>query len=192
MIAVAVFFLVWDEIFTQWGVWGFNPRYLTEIYLGHLPIEEILFFICIPYACVFSYDALNKLLGKPPYTSVSKGVNYLMIAGSFLLAFLFNDRLYTFTTFLFLGIVLLIANMTSFRKHLPAIYRGYLVIVPFFFISNGLLTGTGIEDQVVWYNEAEQIGRRMLTIPVEDLWYGFLLILMNILGYEWLKARRAA
>lgn len=190
MIVVAAFFLVWDEIFTQWGVWGFNPDYLTGVYLGSLPMEEVLFFICIPYACVFTYHALNELLGKPDYTTMHKWLNYIIIAASFLLAFIYKDRLYTMITFLFLAVVLLIANFSTYKQYLAAIYRGYFVIIPFFFISNGLLTGTAIADQVVWYNDAELIGRRMLTIPVEDMWYGFLLILLNVLGYEWLKSRK--
>jgi lycopene cyclase domain-containing protein len=51
-------------------------------------------------------------------------------------------------------------------------------------IVNGILTGTGIENEVVWYNPKEIIGIRILSIPVEDFFYGFLLILLNVLVFE--------
>ncbi|MEY3099548.1 MAG: hypothetical protein RIS63_438, partial [Bacteroidota bacterium] len=50
---VALPFLIWDELFTQWGVWGFNADYLLKIYIGRLPLEEVLFFIVIPYNLIF-------------------------------------------------------------------------------------------------------------------------------------------
>ena len=44
---------------------------------------------------------------------------------------------------------------------------------------NGILTGSGIEEQVVWYNDSENLGKRLGTIPVEDILYGMTLILLN-------------
>ena len=49
---------------------------------------------------------------------------------------------------------------------------------------NGILTGSGIEDAVVRYNDAEIIGLRLLTIPIEDLFYGFELFLLNVFFYQ--------
>ena len=42
---VALFFIIWDIIFTERGVWGFNADYLTGYNIVNLPIEEVLFFV---------------------------------------------------------------------------------------------------------------------------------------------------
>ena len=68
-------------------------------------------------------------------------------------------------------------------------YRFYFWHLIPFFIVNGILTGTGIDQEVVWYNNTENLGIRMGTIPVEDSLYSLSLMLMNITILEYLKAR---
>ena len=60
----------------------------------------------------------------------------------------------------------------------------YAILLIPFFIVNGILTGTGIKDAVVEYNSLEIIGLRLLTIPIEDFFYGFELFLLNIFFYK--------
>ena len=63
----------------------------------------------------------------------------------------------------------------------------YSVLLLPFFIVNGILTGTGLDSPVVWYNDNENLGLRVLTIPVEDIFYGMELIFLNLLIYQKLK-----
>ncbi len=192
IIIVAIFFLIWDEWFTQIGVWGFNPDYLTGVTIGHLPLEEILFFICIPYACLFTFFCVYTLWPQHPLRTKGKYLWLILLIFSLLLAISQYHRLYTAITFGLLALVLLFMRKNISRFHFSTIVFSYLLITPFFLLSNGLLTGSGIIDQVVWYNNAENLTVRIGTIPFEDFYYGFLLILMNALLYQWFKKRKSA
>ena len=51
-------FIPWDIWFTDIGVWWFRDDYITGWKIFLLPIEEWLFFIVVPYACIFIYEVL--------------------------------------------------------------------------------------------------------------------------------------
>ena len=53
-----VIFIPWDIIFTNNGIWGFNEKYFIGLKIFNLPLEEWLFFMCIPFACIFTHYAL--------------------------------------------------------------------------------------------------------------------------------------
>ena len=174
-------FIIWDVFFTVEEYWGFNPKYLSGIYIFHLPIEEWLFFICIPYACVFTHLALLELNPKIKLSDqVTKWVTYVLVL-LFIALLVFNfSRAYTAVDMIFALIVLFLAYRVR-PKLLNSFYLTFLVMLVPFFIVNGVLTGTGIEENIVWYNDAENLGIRMGTIPVEDSAYAFSMILMNLL-----------
>lgn len=69
-------------------------------------------------------------------------------------------------------------------------YAAYLVILIPFTIVNGLLTGSWIGEPVVWYNNDENLAVRFLTIPVEDVFYGMLMLGMSVSIYEGLKMKK--
>lgn len=186
----AVIFISWDVLFTAWGVWGFNPRYLCGVYILGLPLGEWLFFICIPYACVFTYVALNYFIKKDVFGSVSKWISLVLIITLGVIGVSTWGKAYTSTTFISLAIYIALLQYIIKVKYLGRFYLAFLVILIPFFIVNGILTGTGIEDQVVWYNDEENLGIRMLTIPVEDTFYGMLLILMNVSLFDWFRRKK--
>lgn len=177
-------FIIWDIYFTRWGVWGFNEAYLTGTTVINLPLEEWLFFICIPYACIFTYFAFRHLIKKEPFYRVKRPITWLLIIGSLTTGLLYHDHLYTSFTFIGLGLFLLVHLYVLKSDYLGWFYFTYMIILIPFFIINGILTGTGIEDQVVWYNNEENLSIRIFTIPVEDAFYGMLLILMNVTLFE--------
>ena len=58
-------FIPWDIAFTEQGIWGFNPDYLSGLWIAGIPLEEWLFFLCIPYACLFTYESLKYYIPRP-------------------------------------------------------------------------------------------------------------------------------
>ena len=82
---------------------------------------------------------------------------------------------------MFLAILHFTAIFIFKIKWLFRFYVIYGILLLPFLIVNGLLTGTGLASPVVWYNPSEIYGVRILTIPVEDIFYGMDLILLNLL-----------
>ena len=188
-IIVTLIFIGWDIIFTQKGIWGFNPDYVSGIYFYNLPIEELLFFICIPFSCVFTYHCLN-LFFNIKWSKKTEALIITVLAATLLgTGLYFQSKLYTSYTFISLSILLLVFYYVAKVNWLPKLIIIYLVLLVPFLIVNGILTGTGLEQPVVWYNNAENLDIRLFTIPVEDIFYGFELILLNIFFYEYFKIK---
>lgn len=189
-VITATFFLAWDVLFTHWGVWRFNSAYILGAYFFNLPIEEVLFFICIPYACVFTYYSVTLFFN---FSSLNrKGFVFSWILAAFLiLVALFNpQRLYTSITFILLAVFLFILHVKRVN-YLSTFFVSFLIILIPFFISNGILTGSFINEPVVIYNNDYNLNIRLFTIPLEDTFYGMLLLLMNVGGFEFLKNRNS-
>jgi lycopene cyclase domain-containing protein len=183
MLCVALFFLFWDAIYTQLGVWGFNSRYILGAKVANLPVEEVLFFFCIPYSCLFTYHALGLFSIKKLPPQATKTVSYALILVLLTVGLAHYNKLYTSFTFLFTAVLLFFLQKRN-AQILSSFYRMYVLILPFFFATNGILTGSFIPEEVVWYNPAENMGIRLGTIPIEDTIYGMLMLLLNVLLFE--------
>ncbi len=187
ILITAFVFICWDILFTDMGVWGFNPSYVTGLYFFNLPIEEVLFFICIPYACVFTYHSINILIPKEIPKKTEERITTLLIVILFLIGLVNFTKWYTTTTFIATSFFLVYLRWFVKPTFMGRFYVAFLFTLIPFFIINGILTGTGIKDPVVWYNNYENLSIRLGTIPIEDTFYGMLLILMNLSIYEKLK-----
>lgn len=184
-------FIIWDIYFTRWCVWGFNPDYLIGINWLHLPLEEWLFFICIPYACVFTYACLKILIPKDYLGRFARMITGLLAGALLLIALPHLDQLYTSVTFIACSVFLILHLLVFKSSYLGRFYVAYMVLfcLPFP-IVNGFLTGSFTNEPIVWYNNEENLSLRVFTIPVEDFIYGLLLMLMNVSVYEGLISRK--
>jgi hypothetical protein len=100
------------------------------------------------------------------------------------------------------AILLIIWLMIQGPTWLPAFFKSLLILIIPFVLTNGILTGiefwtypllnsdpASISDSIVWYNNTENLGIRLLSIPLDDFFYAFLLIGLNITLFEGFRTK---
>lgn len=178
-------FLVWDVLFTQKGVWSFNPAYILGVNVFGLPVEEILFFLTVPFACIFIYECLRYYVQwKPADFIVGVIFSATLVYGVLTCCFNYH-KLYTLVTFGTLVPLLIYIVFIMKAKWLNSFYLAYAVTLIPFYMVNGYLTST----PVVIYNNTENLGQRIWTIPLEDHFYLMALLLMNIAFFEYYRQK---
>ncbi len=187
LLITALLFIPLDILFAKNMIWGFNPDYHSGIVLLHLPLEEWLFFLVIPYASLFIHFVLQAYLpGAILPAKATRMISAVLIALLLLAVALYPGKVYSLAYFVMTIAVLLISTLWK-RELTGRFFISFLVILLPFMLVNGILTGSFIQGEVVWYDSREITGLRIFTIPVEDFAYGFSLLMVNLLCMEFMK-----
>ncbi len=187
MIFTGAIFIILDLRFEQRAIWRFNSEFTIGINILNLPIEEWLYYIAVPFLGVSVYEFLNYRFYdfERPKFFLALSLFLLILFG--VAAYLSRQKIYPFFIFFLIAIYL---GYTIFRerftKHYTKFYLAYFVLLIPFLIISGLLTALPIIE----YNPDFNLGIRLFSIPVENFASLFLLLLMNITIYEFLKERR--
>jgi len=181
----AAVFLPWDALKTYFGIWGFSTRYAGAFRLFGLPAGELLFFLVVPFSCLFIYEVVRAYF-RERVLPVPRFLWLLPAAAAAATAWLFRGRIYTCTVLGAVAVLLAAAELSA-----PAMLRSFhfwlailLSYVPFL-VFNGLLTAL----PVVVYDDREIWALRVFTIPLEDFFYSFALLGGNLLVYLPLRRR---
>lgn len=187
---VAFAFLIWDALFTRAGVWGFNEAYCLGLKLFMMPLEEWMFFFAIPFCSLFTHFVLKHLAPKfflnEPLT---RTIAVVLIAVTCILLCTHFSKAYTAVDAIFL-IITLALGVVFYLQLLQRFFLSFLIILIPFFIVNGILTGSMIDAPIVWYNDDENLGIRLATIPIEDIGYAFSMLFGNLMIFECLKPKQ--
>ena len=185
----SIIFIVWDVIYTEMGVWGFSPKHHLDVLFAGLPLEEILFFYAIPFCCLFSYFVFKNNTSIKPL-EISKKIYMVFGFGFLLLSYLFIDKAYTLSVCVFMAAILFILAYKPQPWFSVFLFSFILISLGPFLLVNGVLTG--LLDSVsppVWYNDSENLGIRLITIPVEDFFYSFSLLFSCTYIFEFLERK---
>jgi lycopene cyclase domain-containing protein len=182
---VAGIFIPWDILKTAAGVWGFTERYVGSFAFRGLPAGEILFFIVVPFSCLFIYEVVRAYFQERP-VRVARWVWLLVAAALVGLGLLYRGQTYTLTVLVSVAVLLVLAALwqPDMLRSLHFWLAMGLTYIPFL-VVNGILTSVPL----VVYNGSEIWGARVYTIPVEDFFYSFSLLGLAILVYRPLARR---
>ena len=186
ILIVSSAYIVWDIIATNRGDWAFSEQHLLGIYFYVLPLEEILFFITVPYSCIFIYETIKFYINEKVYP-IKKNIFLIPVISFIVLALVFNKQAYTFTVLLYSAAFFLLGVLTNSKLLTSKIFWISILIcfVPFF-IVNYFLTSI----PVVTYNDSAFSAIRVLTIPLEDFLYSFSMVSLWILFYEFFRMKK--
>ncbi|SFN59385.1 lycopene cyclase domain-containing protein [Algoriella xinjiangensis] len=190
-ILVAIPFIAWDVWFTSKGVWWFNTDYTLGIVIAGLPIEEWLFFICIPFSCVFTYYCFDKFFKLDWLSGFNNMIVFATVIVCALVALLHHDKIYTLVTALATMLTVIYLHFIARADWISKASLIYTVLMLGFFPVNGVLTGTGLESPIVNYNPKDFSGIRLLTIPIEDAVYGYTQFLLVIYFFKKIKTNKS-
>ena len=189
ILLVAIAFLIWDEYFTVEKIWGFTDRYIFGEKLGHLPYEEVSFFVVVPFACVFVHEVLKAYFPKIKPAKFAHYFAFGFTLAGFLFGITHMEQWYTASACIIsalLTIGIYFVNRPSWYAQF--VFTFIVALIPFL-IVNGILTGAVTDEPIVWYSEDHIMGPRIVTIPVEDLFYNYCMLLPIVGLFEFFSKR---
>lgn len=188
-IILCLILIPWDMYFINTGVWNFNDNKILGLRLFELPLEEGLFFVCVLFSCVFSYFLIKKsfpVLLKHPKPGIITSWLVLAVSVGLLLYLPWLRN----TCGIIVSLIIVLSVFLWRMPELQTVYWvTYIAMFPPFLLVNGLLTGMWQEEPVTIYNPDEMLNIMLWTIPVEDVFYGMMMIALNVFLYEFFKKK---
>lgn len=181
-------YIFWDALVTN-RHWWFNENYTLDARFLNLPIGEWLFFIAVPYACLFIWEVLGAYFKNPQIPALSRLHTAMLVGIPAGIWFWVDGKEYTALVLIALGLVGFLerALQTGIFSQ-SRTWRFLAIVSGLTLVFNGYLTAR----PVVMYDPAFQLDFRIFTIPVEDFGYGISLVLFNVLLFEFFKQKAAA
>ncbi|MBN2104046.1 lycopene cyclase domain-containing protein [bacterium] len=188
IVLVMIPFLLWDAAVSGLH-WHFNEKYTLPFRFLGLPAGEILFFISVPFACLFIWQIIvthHKIVWINNHQCLWLFTGAGILSG---LLFILWDKPYT--SIVCFGLALTIGMDKLLKTHILSqkrIFLFFIILTGLILVFNGYLTAR----PVVLYDSRYFLNIRIWTIPIEDFAYGYALILLCTIGFEKLKGRSNA
>jgi len=177
-------FVLINNRFLDSGIISFNPSYMVGKTLYHLPIEEWLFLLIMSLFIFSVYILVNIRFSNFEKSNLFFAISVVLLLFFGFMAWASRPRLVPFFTFFLLVIYF---GYTLYRRrfnvHLSKFYISYIIIVIPYFLFKAILNTL----PVILYNNDFTLGFWIFNVPVEEFGNLFLMMLINITIFEFLK-----
>lgn len=174
---VSLPFIAWDIFATEIGHWGFNAAYITGAELFRIPLEEFLFFVTVPFACLIVYLVCKKYV-HGSFKLLHKTLLSALAAVSLVALWFGGGYTELVASALLAGTIMLSLHPRVAASR--AFWVAMSINFGLFLVANTFLTALPI----VTYGEQAITGFRVGTIPMEDFAYNFVLLGLFTLVYD--------
>jgi len=177
-------FIMLNIRFLQAGIISYNENFLIGKNILNLPLEEWLFLLVISLFAFSVYILVNVKFEKFEKPNLFYIISILLLVGFAYEAWFSRQKLVPFFMFFLLAIYFGYTLLRKrFKPHLTKFYISYFIVVVPFFLIKILLNIL----PVILYNNDFTLGIRLIGVPVEQFANLFLLMLINITIFEYLR-----
>lgn len=182
---VCIPFILWDIWAVRAGHWGFNANYAIDRRIAGLAIEEILFFVTVPFAMIYVWGVIKKFVTNNQIkTWIPLAALSAATGSAVALLILYWGNGYTRAAMIatLIAVVVVACSRLLFTKRF---WMFQLALLAIFLVANWVLTAIPI----IVYSNAEIIGTKVLTIPIEDFFFNFAFINLFLVTFNWIDCR---
>jgi len=187
MIIGAFVYILWDVFAVKKKHWRFNDEYVGSLRIAHLPLGEWLFFIGVPYACLFIYEVVLAYFGDSTLEGFEIILPFLTYGLAVFAALngVFQKKGYTSWVSYSVAFVLIMVSVFA-----PGIWvsTAFWTFMGLSLIAFLIVNGVYVNLPTIYYNGENFSGKRIIGIPIEDFFYNFSYLVLLFFSYLLIKS----
>jgi lycopene cyclase domain-containing protein len=141
-------------------------------------------------AGILENPRVERMYGLHVFPDFSRVFSIVFCGFGLVLLVLGFGNWYTMSACILAILLVLVFDFWKKASWYPRFALTYTIAIVPFLVVNGILTGAVTPEPIVWYSENHIVGWRIVTIPVEDLYYNMGMLLPVVALYTFF-ARRA-
>lgn len=187
IIFTSAIFIMMNKRFIESDIISFNNNYLIGKTILKLPIEEWLFLLVISFFSFSVYLLVSERFANFEKPDLFYAISLVLLLVIGFVAWTSREKLIPFFGFFLLAIYFAYTLFRNrFKTHFGKFYITYLIVALPFLIVKAILNTL----PVLLYNNEHTLGIRLFSMPVEEFGYLFLLMLINVTIFEYLRDNR--